>query len=115
MPVLVITEKVNVSQMQEMMISLGSYIKLAVDVEREILAGGGKLHADCEGALIECSSRQENVWGADWYPFPQKVTFESMINIRPGSGKFSMELEDPDLRKAIERIVRNLLEGVSHE
>lgn len=95
--------------------SLGSYIKLAVDIEQGILAGGGKLHADCEGALIEGGSKQENVWGADWYPFPQKVTFESMINIRPRLGKFSMELEDPDLRRAIEKIARNLLEGVSYE
>lgn len=31
---------------------LGTYIKLAVDVEREILAGGGEYHADCEEILF---------------------------------------------------------------
>lgn len=115
MSVLVIHKKADESQIKEMMVSLGSYIKLAVDVEKKILAGGGSLHADCEAALIEGGSKQENVWGADWFPFRQQVTFESMINFRPGLGKFSMDLEDPDLRKAIEKIVRHLLEGVSYE
>ena len=115
MSVLIINEKATPSQMIEMMLLLGSYIKLAVDVEREILAGGGTLHADCEGALIDDGSQQENVWGADWFPSPQQVTFESMINIRPRLGLFTTELEDPDLRKVIEKIVRKLLEGVAYE
>ncbi len=38
--------------MSEMMVVLGSYIKLAVDVERSILAGGGELHADCESGFV---------------------------------------------------------------
>lgn len=115
MPVLLISEKANPEQMREMMISLGSYIKMAVDVERMILAGGGNLHSDCEAVLIERGSNQDSVWGADWFPFPQKAAFESMINFRPRLGKFSMEIDDPELRKRIDEIVRNLLGGVSYE
>jgi len=29
------------------------HTKLAVDIERNILAGGSTLHADCEAALLE--------------------------------------------------------------
>ena len=43
-------------------------MKLAVDLERRILAGGGALHADCEAVLLGAGSRQEDVWGADWVP-----------------------------------------------
>lgn len=32
------------------------YIKLAVDIEREIIAGGGELHADCEAVLLKNGS-----------------------------------------------------------
>jgi len=85
-------------------------IKLAVDVEREILAGGGELHADCEQTLLEDGSQQENVWGADWYPEVKRVGFESLINIRPRQQNRSMEIKDPVLREKIEIIVRNLLE-----
>ena len=40
-------------QMEEMLQALGTYVKLAVDLERGILAGGGALHADCEAVLLE--------------------------------------------------------------
>lgn len=44
------------TQMKEMLAALGIYIKLAVDIRRGILAGGGELHADCERALLEDGS-----------------------------------------------------------
>jgi hypothetical protein len=48
--------------------SLETYIKLAVDLERGILAGGGVMHADCEAVLLDDGSSQQYVWGADWNP-----------------------------------------------
>ena len=115
MPVILITEKATKAQMQEMLVSLDDYIKLAVDIEIGILAGGGSLHSDCEEVLLVNGSKQENVWGADWVPFLQAVNFESLINIRPVNKNFSMEVTDPELRLKIERIVRDLLEGVGYE
>jgi len=96
--------------MQEMLEELETYIKLAVDVERNILAGGGEYHADCEEVLLEDGSRQENVWGADWYPESRKVGFGALINIRPQQGNRGMEIEDPRLRERIETIIRTMLE-----
>ena len=55
-------------QIEEMQHALETYIKLAVDIERGILAGGGVMHADCESALLENGSAQEEIWGADWNP-----------------------------------------------
>ncbi len=75
--------------------SLESYVKLAVDIDRKILAGGGILHADCEAVLLESGSKQENVWGVDWLPFTEEVTFESLINIRPKQGNFALRIESP--------------------
>ena len=88
----------------------GFLIKLAVDVERGILAGGGELHADCEGSLLEDGSQQSDVWGADWYPLERQVGFESLINIRPRQRNFALEVQDPALRARIEAVVRRLLE-----
>lgn len=88
----------------------GLMIKLAVDIKREILEGGGELHADCEQALLDDGSQQEDVWGADWYPELKRVGFESLINIRPRQQNRKMEIEDPVLRSKVETIVRHLLE-----
>lgn len=98
--------------MDNMLQALSTYIKLAVDVERGILAGGGTLHADCEAVLIEDGSRQEDVWGADWNPAAQQVTFESLINIRPRQRNPSLEILDPTVRERVTQITRQLLGGV---
>jgi hypothetical protein len=97
-------------QIEDMMQSLETYIKLAVDLERGILAGGGVMHADCESALLEDGSTQENIWGADWNPASQQVTFESLINIRPRQDNPSMEILDPERRARVTQIARQLLE-----
>lgn len=52
-------------QIEEMLEILGSYIKLAVDIERRILVGDGELHSDCEAVLLEDGSLQTYIWGAD--------------------------------------------------
>ena len=109
--ILIIREQATPEQIEQMAETyVGLMIKLAVDVNRGILSGGGELHADCEQVLLENGSQQENVWGADWYPEVKRVGFESLINIRPRQQNRSMEIKDPDLKKKIEIIIRNLLE-----
>jgi hypothetical protein len=95
--------------MTEMLQMLGTYIKLAVDIRRGILAGGGAMHADCEAALLEDGSQQEDVWGADWNPAAQQVTFESLINIRPRQNNPALEIRDPAIQQQVAQITRALL------
>lgn len=99
-------------QLAEMLVALKSYIKLAVDVQRGIVAGGGALHADCESVLLADGSRQEDVWGADWVPALQEVRYESLINIRPRQNNPSLTILDPALRTRVEEIVERLLKGI---
>ena len=109
--ILLVRDRATPEQIAGMSEAFGeTLIKLAVDVEREILAGGGELYADCEAALLEDGSQQHNVWGADWFPLDQEVGFESLINIRPRQQNFALEIADPTLRSQIEAIVRRLLE-----
>jgi hypothetical protein len=76
-------------QIAEMLEVLSGYIKLAVDVERGILAGGGAMHADCESALPDDGSTQENIWGADWNSAEQEVSYESLINSAAAGQSFA--------------------------
>jgi len=108
----IIRDRATPEQMQDMLEALGVYIKLAIDVELGILAGGGELHVDCEQTLLEEGSEQANVWGADWYPFQQRVGYESIINIRPSANNRSMEIQDVVLRDRIDQIVKLFLGGV---
>jgi hypothetical protein len=72
-------EKVVPAQMQEMLSEYESMVKIAVDIRRQTLAGGGEMHSDCEGALLADGSEQDDVWGANWYPARQAIEFESLV------------------------------------
>jgi len=111
MKIHIIRDRATKEQIREMLEGLETYIKLAVDVERSILAGGGEYHADCEEVLLEDGSRQEDIWGADWHPESQAVDFGALINIRPHQGNRGMEIEDPKRRERIEMIIRALLQA----
>ena len=108
----IIRSRATQQQMADMLQALNTYIKLAVDIRRGILAGGGAMHADCEAVLLEDGSKQEDVWGADWNPGARQVTFESLINIRPRLNNPSMDILDPAIRKRVAEIVDRLLGGV---
>ena len=110
--ILIIRDRATPEQLRQMLSTLGSYIKLAVDIERSILAGGGELHADCEQLLLMEGSEQASVWGADWYPFNQTVSYESLINIRPSANNRSMEIQSFELRSQVNQVVESLLGGV---
>ncbi len=106
----VIRERATPQQLQEMLEALQTYVKLAVDVRRRVVAGGGEMHADCEAALLEDGSEQRDVWGADWFPGSRTVRFRSLINIRPKHGNRSMDITDAALKKTVETIVRERIE-----
>ena len=108
----IIRSRATKQQMEEMLQTLSTYIKLAVDIQQGILAGGGVLDADCESALLEDGSKQEDIWGADWNPFSQQVTFEALINIRPRQNNPSLDILDLTIRKRVAEITHQLLRNI---
>ena len=97
-------------QVVEMLEAHAKFIKVAVDLEREVIAGGGEWHADCERVLIEAGSRQQDVWGGDWDPQRRLVRYESLINIRPRQENLVAELLDPALRERFSEIVLRIMD-----
>ena len=90
----------------------GDMVKYVVDLERGVIAVGGQLHADAEALLLDSGSRQENLWGANYYPgtSPEKcIEFTSLINIRPARSNPGMELEDPELRERVRALTSALI------
>ena len=99
-------------QLDEMSEALSGYIKLAVDIQQGILAGGGVLHADCEVVLLDEGSRREDIWGADWIPSTQEICYEALINIRPHQNNPAMDILNASIRERIAEVVKRLLGGV---
>jgi hypothetical protein len=111
MPIHIIYDRATPEQINQMLEELGIYIKLAVDIEKLILAGGGAAHYDCEQVLLEEGSLQSNVWGADWTPSRGRIAYESIINIRPRINN-SMEILDPQIREQVAQVVFSRLGDV---
>ncbi len=87
-------------------------IKLAVDIRRNILAGGGEMHVDCEQLLQENGSEQDDIWGANWYPIEQRIEFEALINIRPRLGNPSILIRSEEIRRKVGAVTRDILGAV---
>jgi hypothetical protein len=109
----ILTGPVSLQDLRSMAGSrFGNLVKAVVDVEKRIMALDGELHADEEALLLENGSRQEDLWGINIYPDlegPDRVEFDSVINIRPSQGNRSRGVDDPDVRGRIIEIVEELV------
>lgn len=95
---IVISEPASQRSIVRMAEIYGDYIKVAVDIEQQILAGGGESHYDCEQALLETGSAQQNIWAATLNLRTQEITYDSMVNLRPLQNR-SMIILDDTVRK----------------
>lgn len=84
--------------------AFGDMVKYVTDVERGVIAIGGEMHADAEELLLEAGSRQQDLWGANYYPGRGRddcIEFTALINIRPAQANRGMEVENAALREKI--------------
>lgn len=106
---LLITKKAIASEIKSMSADYNGYIKIVVDVDRNILAGGGERHVEGEQLLLKNGSKQENLWGGgiDWET--KEIDYNSIINLRPGQNNPSRDILPDNLRKKFDKIVKDLL------
>ncbi len=88
--------------------TFGDMVKAVVDVRLGLVALDAELHSDLEALLIENGSRQNDLWGINFYPDLEGddfVEFDSMINMRPSQGNMSRGVKDAAIRNEIVGIV----------
>ena len=106
---MVLINKATEKQIREASEEFVTYLKIVVDVEKEIAAIGGKFHADAEKMLLENGSKQNNLWGGGLDLKSGKFDMQAIINIRPEQGNDSMEILDPDVRKKFIAVAEKFL------
>ena len=109
---IVYSEPFDKTVLQEMQAHFfGDMVKGVADVGRGKIALDAEMHSDLEALLLEDGARQEDLWGFNLYPGlagDDFLEFDSLINIRPGQGNRSRDVEDPAVRKAIADLVGRL-------
>ncbi|OGD85525.1 hypothetical protein A3B51_02795 [Candidatus Curtissbacteria bacterium RIFCSPLOWO2_01_FULL_41_18] len=105
----IINSKATEQTLKEAAEDLEGYIKVVVDVSKEILAAGGERHVDGEQLLIKEGSKQQDLWGGGLDLETNEIDFDSMINIRPAQNNPSREVLDPQIRTKMQKLIRKLL------
>ena len=86
-------------------------VKVAVDVERKIMAIGPEMHSDAEAVLLGDGSKQADLWGANILmdkAIGDNVEYNSIINIRPSQGNRSRDIQDPVIRERVRSVLSDL-------
>ena len=107
--IIVINKKAAIEQIQKMSEEFDGYIKIVVDIDKEILAGGGKRHFDCEQKLLEEKSKQSSLWGGGIDTETKEIDYNSVINLRPGQNNPSRDILSQTIREKFDKIVKDLL------
>ena len=107
--IIVLNKKATKEQIQKASEELETYIKVVVDVKKNIGAIGGKFHADAEKILLREGSLQRDLWGGGLDLKSGKFDMQAIINIRPEQRNDSMEILDPVFRKRFLEISEKLL------
>jgi hypothetical protein len=77
-----------------------------------VAAIGGELHTDAEQILLERGSRQQGIWGNNYYAGlgPEMcIEFAALINIRPSQKNPSMEIADEKVRAAVRKLTFDVI------
>ena len=105
----IIKSKAGENELKEAAQDFDGYIKVVVDIQKQILSAGGTKHVDGEALLLKDGSKQADLWGGGLDLETGEVDFDSMINLRPSQNNTSREVLDKNIRQKIEAVIRKLL------
>jgi len=111
--ILILRERISSAELRRLVAApFGDMVKFVADLERQVVALGGQMHADAEHVLLDDGSVQRHLWGGNYHPGrgPERcIEFTSFINIRPAQDNPGMELMDPALRAGVRELVHRLI------
>lgn len=106
---LIIRKKATKTELEKISKQFDGYIKVVVDIERGILAGGTNRHVDEEKVLLEDGSAQKNLWGGGFDIETKEIDYNSVINLRPNQDNPSRDILDKKVRGDFGTIIKKLL------
>lgn len=94
--------------------TFGDMVKFVVDLEQRIICAGGGLHSDEEEVLLQAGSRQENLWGGNYFPgspAEARLEYTSMINVRTAQHNPSQEIQSPTVKEQVRLLALHFFEA----
>lgn len=110
MAIILVENKPSKEDFQKTKEDYESYIKLTIDIERQIVALGGEYHTDAEKLLLDQGSKQKNIWGGGVNLETKQFETNAIINLRPGRND-STEILDLKTREKFLIIAKRVLKS----
>ena len=107
--IIVIHSKIGDETLEKIGEDVPGYTKVVVDIKREILAAGGKVHTEVEKTMLRIGSKPADLWGGGIDLKTGKIDFDAPMNKKPQQVNDSREVLDPVVRQKMEKIIRNLI------
>jgi len=106
---LILRKKATKKELTKLAGHFKGYIKVVVDIEKGILAGGADRHFDEEKALLEQGSKQRDLWGGGFDLDTKEIDYNSVINLRPNQENPSRDILSKEIREKFDKIANKLL------
>lgn len=90
----------------------GDMFKLVVDITRLTVTVGGDFHAEGESLMLAGGARQEDLWGANYYPARPaglRLEYSALINIRPARNNRGHLIESEEIKKVVREVVARMI------
>jgi len=113
MRIIIVDDKITWAEVRQLAEeSYGDMVKAVADINLELVAIGGEMHADAEQLLLANGSRQEDLWGFNIYPEAEGdkiLEYVSFINIRPRQNNRSQEIASAEVKDKIKNLVKKII------
>lgn len=109
MEILILDSKANTEQINQVSEHFQGYIKVVVDLEKEVLCAGADRHVDEEQELLKVGSKQHNLWGGGIDVETGEIDYNSMINLRPNQDNPSRDILSKEIREKFDEVVVKIL------
>ena len=109
---LLISSSLSKKDLKSLQKTFGSYLKVTVDIVKQILVAGCELHADGEKILLESGSLQDNIWGGGINLITKEIDATAVLNLRPKLQNSSLEILDPQRRQKLTAVVQKMFSNL---
>lgn len=109
MTTLILDSKANSEQIELVSEHFNGFIKVVVDIEKEILCAGADRHVDEEQELLKSGSKQSDLWGGGLDLKSGEIDYNSMINLRPNQDNPSRDVLSKEIREKFDNVVIKIL------
>ena len=106
----VIKTPLTANEITELKTQYGNYLKLTIDLDKEIVVAGCLLHADGEDMLLHNGSKQKDIWGGGINLETRAIDAIAVLNLRPNLDNSSLEIINSERREKFINIVKKIFQ-----